>query len=150
MVAQRLTEWMAQRIDLDTQVKVAERSGIGQSSVQRILNGEVNPTLSVLDQIASAFGKEAAELICQPDESSINYDRPAYKALPEYEKVRVEAFIKHAITQYSSTQYAGEAQPAPKAHRPATAVVNEPSAFKRVKRPAKAALKTTVRKHRSA
>lgn len=57
---------------LDTQVKLAKRSGIAQSSVGRILRGEVAATLDNIEAIATAFGVSADFLLqhetsTQPD-----------------------------------------------------------------------------------
>lgn len=41
---------------VDTQVKVAARAGVSQSTVQRILAAEQATTLDVIEQLAHAFG----------------------------------------------------------------------------------------------
>ncbi len=101
IVSSRLAEWMKNSMNLDTQKKLADQSGVGQTTIGRILNGGVSPTLDSLERISVAFGKEVTDLVALPDTGSIDYDKKAYSKLPDYEKVRVEGFIKHAIAQYN-------------------------------------------------
>lgn len=53
---------MASRNDLRTQTALAKRSGIAQSTIGRILRGEVNPQSGNLERIAMTFGLSLAEL----------------------------------------------------------------------------------------
>lgn len=101
LVADRLKDWMRDNPALDTQKKLAEFAGVGQTTVSRLLKKQVSPTLDVLDRICIAFGRDTEELIALPNAASIHYDRAAYAKLPDYEKVRVEGFIRHAIEQYT-------------------------------------------------
>ena len=101
VLSNRLKEWMHENELLDTQAKLSAVAGVGQTTVSRILNQQVSPTVDVLEQIAMAFGKEAADLIIRPNTETISYDKKKYSLLPDYEKVRVEGFIAHAIAQYN-------------------------------------------------
>lgn len=60
-LARRLRQLMRADINMDTQTKVADRSGVSQSSVQRLLTRGQAATLDVLDQLAPAFGIQRAE-----------------------------------------------------------------------------------------
>ena len=102
LVAKKLVDWMKSNPALDTQMKLAIASGVGQTTIGRILKSEVSPTLESVTKICAAFGKEVGELISVPSKSSINYDTKAYAKLPEYEKARVEAFIKVVLQQHYS------------------------------------------------
>lgn len=53
---------MASRRDLKTQAALAKKSGVAQSTIGRILRGEVNPQSGNLEQIARAFGMSIAGL----------------------------------------------------------------------------------------
>ena len=101
VLSNRLKEWMHDNELLDTQAKLSVVAGVGQTTVSRILNQQVSPTVDVLEQIAMAFNKEAADLIIRPDIATISYDKQKYALLPDYEKVRVEGFIAHTISQYN-------------------------------------------------
>ena len=62
-LAQNIAALMEKTPALDTQVKLAKRSGIAQSSVGRILRGEVAATLDNIEAIAKAFGVSANFLL---------------------------------------------------------------------------------------
>ena len=53
---------MASRRDLKTQAALAKKSGVAQSTIGRILRGEVNPQSGNLEQIARAFSMSLARL----------------------------------------------------------------------------------------
>ena len=99
-VAANLKEWMRADQNLDTQVKVSVASGVGQTTVSRILKGTTAATADVLDAIARAFGKDPGDLLTARTEHKIQYDVSKVKRLPEYEKARIEAFIKHVLVEY--------------------------------------------------
>lgn len=63
VLAQNLRALMARTPDLDSQPKVAARSGVGQRTVGRILLGQVAATIDTLDALANAFGMSAWELL---------------------------------------------------------------------------------------
>jgi transcriptional regulator with XRE-family HTH domain len=62
-LAKNIASLMQKTPALDTQVKLAKRSGIAQSSVGRILRGEVAATLDNIESIATAFGVSADFLL---------------------------------------------------------------------------------------
>lgn len=49
--------------ELDTQVRVAQASGVAQSSINRILNQNQSPTLAMIAKLAEAFNFEEAEFM---------------------------------------------------------------------------------------
>ena len=63
--AGRVRDLMDARADLDTQVKVAQRSGVGQSTVARILASDTAATLDSVEAIAAAFGVAPAALLAE-------------------------------------------------------------------------------------
>ncbi len=67
--------------------KVSEAAGIGQATVNRILNCEGSTSIGVLSAIARAFGRDAYELILPPGNAGlIDYDHHEYAGLPQEEK----------------------------------------------------------------
>lgn len=60
--ARALTMVMAASKDLKTQTALAKKSGVAQSTIGRILRGEVNPQSGNLERIARAFGMSLAQL----------------------------------------------------------------------------------------
>lgn len=101
VLSDRLKQWMRDNESLDTQAKLSVAAGVGQTTVSRILNKQVSPTIDVLELIAAAFEEEAGNLIARPNAEKINYDKKKYALLPSYEKVRIEGFIAHTIAQYN-------------------------------------------------
>ncbi|WP_144409749.1 helix-turn-helix domain-containing protein [Cupriavidus basilensis] len=127
VLATTLARWMAQRPDLDTQMKVADASGLGQTTIGRVLNGKVSATIDILEALGLAFGRDPGELIRQ-DSAGINYEMDRYARLPDYEKARVEAFIKHVINEQ-------EFRSSPTPHEPSELITKvEPSVTKQITR----------------
>lgn len=56
VVGRKLTELMEAFPDMGTQQKLAQRTGIGQTTIGRIRRGEVNATADNIKRIADAFG----------------------------------------------------------------------------------------------
>ncbi|VDA37177.1 hypothetical protein BANRA_02499 [Klebsiella pneumoniae] len=76
--------WMGQHPDLNSEKKVSEAAGIGQATVNRILNCEGSTSIGVLSAIARAFGRDAYELILPPGNAGlIDYDHHEYAGLPQ-------------------------------------------------------------------
>jgi transcriptional regulator with XRE-family HTH domain len=98
-----LESWMRARPDLDTQVKLAKASGLGQTTIGRILNCTVSATVDSLDSISAAFGKQPGELLLSESDNRVKYDAKRYARLPDYEKIRVEAFIEHVLSDYENS-----------------------------------------------
>jgi transcriptional regulator with XRE-family HTH domain len=99
-VAENLKNWMRATPHLDTQVKVSEASGVAQTTVSRILLGSTPATADILDAIAKAFRRDPGDLLTDNSDMKVQYDRTKFSRLPDYEKVRIEAFIKHVLTEY--------------------------------------------------
>lgn len=83
-IAGNLSAWMADTPSLDTIKKVSSRSGVGFGTVQRAKNGDGNPTITNLGDIAKAFGKQVEDLIAPPLSEKL-YD--------------VSPSIKHAVRE---------------------------------------------------
>lgn len=66
-ISANLARWMAASHDLDTIKRVSTRSGVGFGTVQRMLNGSGNPTISNLADVAHAFGKQVEDLLMRTD-----------------------------------------------------------------------------------
>jgi transcriptional regulator with XRE-family HTH domain len=105
-IAENLKAWMRADPNLDTQPKVAAASKVGQTTVSRILLGTTPATVDVLAAIAKAFRRNPGELFVDHRAPKVQYDLEKFARLPDYERVRIEAFIKHVLT---------EAEPAPSA-----------------------------------
>ena len=67
IIAERLRALMRSRPDLDTQVKLARRAGVSQSTVGRTLSCETSPSADSLLDIARALGTTPAALLLEDD-----------------------------------------------------------------------------------
>ena len=63
VIANRLRELMTAHRDLGTQVKLASRSGVAQSTVSRILSADTSTTIDSIADLAHAFGVPPASLL---------------------------------------------------------------------------------------
>lgn len=100
VVAYNLENWMRDNRDLSSQGKLARACGVSQATIGRVLKNEVSVSITLLEQMASAFGRHGYELMIHPgDPSIIKYDRKKYALLPEEEKKRIENFIHFAVVQ---------------------------------------------------
>jgi transcriptional regulator with XRE-family HTH domain len=79
-VAYNLDKLMRETPSLDTQQKLARRSGVGQSSIGRIRRGEISTTVDTLDALALAFGLTAADLLQDPEEFAVKAESAALTA----------------------------------------------------------------------
>lgn len=102
VISRNLREWMDKSDTLKTQAKLHKASNVSQSTIQRILSREVDPTASVLDSIAMAFGRKGYEIMLpQVDPRQIFYNRDAYQDLPDEEKAKIRSFIDFIISQHT-------------------------------------------------
>lgn len=105
LAAHNLRAWMSDNRDLSSQKKLADKAGLSQSSINRMLRNETTITIANLDAIAAAFGRRGYELLIPPDDPSvIKYDRSRYALLPKSEKEKVESFIDFVMTQNARNQ----------------------------------------------
>jgi transcriptional regulator with XRE-family HTH domain len=81
----------------NTQLGLSRKAGVAQSSIGRLIRGEVEARLDLLDDVARALGVTVGELTTDRDSSYVEYDRKQYSALPKADKEKVEAFISFVI-----------------------------------------------------
>jgi len=102
-LAIRLRALMDDRIDLNTQTKVASRAGVGQATVQRILTQQAGATVDSVDALAAAFRVSPVELLLDDGDAQL---LSAWARLDPEDKARVLHYIELSAT-------------APKSHAPA-------------------------------
>ena len=95
-IAGNLSDWMANTPSLDTLKKVASRSGVGFGTVQRAKNGDGNPTITNLGDIARAFGKRVEDLIAPIASDELRYKSEATHRFATREKLHPD--VLHAET----------------------------------------------------
>ena len=96
VLADRLRELMSERPALDTQEKVAKLSGLGQSTIQRILTCQSSATVDAVAAIAKAFSVSPASLVSFDVRTSDLIGR--WGQLSDTDKARVLAFIEVSVT----------------------------------------------------
>jgi transcriptional regulator with XRE-family HTH domain len=97
ILAANLRRLMDETPSLDTQMKVAARADIAQSTVGRMLRAEVNPQLHQIEAIADAFHVSVAELLTDTsaeEKSDPSIDLVLFKSLPESDKKEIAALIE--------------------------------------------------------
>lgn len=77
-IAANLSAWMESNPSLDTIKKVAIRSQVGFGTVQRAKNGDGNPTIVNLQDIANAFGKPVEALLAEQEGSRVQQTSATY------------------------------------------------------------------------
>ncbi|WGS40523.1 helix-turn-helix domain-containing protein [Burkholderia sp. JSH-S8] len=105
ILAKRLQNLMDATPHLDTQVKVAARAKIAQSTVGRILRAEVYAQLAQVESLAEAFRVSPASLLSDEENAPIGslvYDEQGYNDLPEADKEQVRAFIEFTIQRHKA------------------------------------------------
>lgn len=66
-IGQALTRLMAEHPILNTQAALASASGVGQTTISRIMRSEVNPQADILRKLAKSLGVETAAFFSGPE-----------------------------------------------------------------------------------
>ena len=94
-LARRMRELMRTNPALDTQIKVRDRSGVSQASVQRILSGKQSATLDMVEQLSPAFGFNRPDgLLLEADELEL---LKTWSELTPTEKATVLGYIRVVV-----------------------------------------------------
>jgi len=121
ILAIRLKTLKDARPDLDTQIKIHKKTGLSQSTVQRVLAADVHTGLDVLQALADAFGLPPLELLrpIEQDDGldalniAPNYDENklvlTWRKLSDEDKHRVMAYLSVA-TQTKKRQHTEQRQ----------------------------------------
>lgn len=108
VLAANLAALMARTPALDTQLKLARRSGIAQSTIGRILRQEVSPTVDVLEAIAHAFEVPVVEIVKICDMEAAPLDSRLTE-LRQFDLDMIDAFIEFTVARrrHSNNQEEG-------------------------------------------
>lgn len=99
ILATNLRAWMkAAEGELSKQLGLSAKAGLAQSTIGRLLSCQNSANIDVVDQIAKAFGRTAAELLEDPAMRHIQYDRCAYQRLSDTERDSIERYIVFVIS----------------------------------------------------
>lgn len=114
LLAKNVREQMDLRPSLNTQVKLSSKAGVTQSTVGRILRGEVSPLLSNVEAVAEALGVSVTSLLTESgNRDEIQYDRAAYARLPESEKEKIQSYIAFVIATNQGQSFSEVTPPSP-------------------------------------
>lgn len=122
ILARRLRALMDTRLDLNTQTKVAQRAGVGQATVQRILTLQAAATIDSIDSLAHAFRVSPVDLLLEDDRDAQLLR--AWSTLNADDKARVLHYIEVSAgvpvrQAHRARQDIGDIAPAPAPMGPA-------------------------------
>jgi len=100
-IAKNLNSWMASSPSLDTIKKVSARSGVGFGTVQRVKNGDGNPTVNNLADIAKAFGKKLEDILAANSDELSKYPEISAQRFSIKEKPTQQELQQEIVSQLS-------------------------------------------------
>lgn len=99
VLAANVRAYMSRIPAIDTQVKLAKKAGISQSSVARVLAGNVDTQIGIVEALASAIGVPPGTLLQADAESELHIDRERFASLPAIERAKIQSYIDFVMTQ---------------------------------------------------
>ncbi|MFM0646888.1 helix-turn-helix transcriptional regulator [Paraburkholderia bryophila] len=91
---------MSRNPAVDTQTKLANRAGISQSSVARVLAGNVDTQIGIVAALATAIGVDPGRLFDDPDATpQLQIDRERFANLPATERAKIQSYIDFVMAQ---------------------------------------------------
>lgn len=96
---------MSRNPAVDTQTKLASRAGISQSSVARVLAGNVDTQIGIVAALAAAIGVAPGRLLDDPDAApELQLDRERFAKLPTNERAKIQSYIDFVMAQPDLTK----------------------------------------------
>lgn len=114
VISDNLRIWMKGSQNLNTIEKVSERSGVGFGTVRRMRNGDGNPTITNLVDVAKAFGRTIEDLLKPSDEYATS-DRSTLLSTREPSPPHYGELIQDIIVLAEKMNERGQAQLAERA-----------------------------------
>lgn len=101
VLAANVRYYMRELPHVDKQVKLSKRSGIAQSSVNRVLAAQVDAQLSVVEALAKGIGIPASQLLTERDEAELPaaLDPRKLVLLSAEDQRKLGAFAEFLLTQ---------------------------------------------------
>jgi transcriptional regulator with XRE-family HTH domain len=100
VLAANVRAHMSRNPAVDTQTKLANRAGISQSSVARVLAGNVDTQIGIVAALAIAIGVEPGRLLDDADASpELQIDRERFAKLPATERAKIQSYIDFVMAQ---------------------------------------------------
>ena len=123
ILAENLRKLMKQRLNLNTQVKIHQATGLTQSTVQRVLASSVDVNLDTLQRLADVFGTTPHKLITPANESTQSSAVASsgfalalvdlFESLPLEPAMKAQAFTACQVALSVIVQQHGQQMPAP-------------------------------------
>lgn len=103
VLADNVRAHMSRNAAVDTQTKLANRAGISQSSVARVLAGNVDTQISIVAALAAAIGITPGRLLDDQDAApELQLDRERFAKLPAAERAKIQSYIDFVMAQPES------------------------------------------------
>ena len=103
VLADQIRSRMAKKPDLDTQTKLSKAAGVTQSTVWRILEGQVGASVDVVESLGKAFGVPAIVLLSDPDQVQF---MDLWSQLDDHDRSKVLAYMQVTISSRPSNMAA--------------------------------------------
>ncbi|WP_232456423.1 helix-turn-helix domain-containing protein [Burkholderia ubonensis] len=123
VLARNVRRYMEMSEHIRTQVQLAKAAGVAQSSVARVLKGEIDTQLYIIEALAGAIGVPPGALLTddQSEQELLRFDRSLVAALPESEKAKIESYIEFVLSQTSTAHVEADGSLSISEEIPATA-----------------------------
>jgi len=101
VLAANIRHYMREVPAVDTQVKLAKKAGISQSSVARVLAGKIDTQISIVAALADAIGVRTADLLVEAPEEKNKplLDFRKLAMLPKEEQEKIKSFADFVFSQ---------------------------------------------------
>ena len=101
ILARNIRRHMEANENIRTQVQLGKAAGVAQSSIARVLKGEVDTQLFVIEAIAEAIGVPPGSLLMddEVEQELLRFNRSLVAALPPPEKAKIESYIEFVLSQ---------------------------------------------------
>ncbi|MGE8162985.1 helix-turn-helix domain-containing protein [Paraburkholderia sp. NPDC080076] len=100
VLAENVRAHMSRNAAVDTQTKLASRAGISQSSVARVLAGNVDTQIGIVAALATAIGVAPGRLLDDPEAvPDLQIDQERFAKLPATERAKIQSYIDFVMAQ---------------------------------------------------
>ncbi|MEN8502029.1 MULTISPECIES: helix-turn-helix domain-containing protein [Paraburkholderia] len=102
ILAANLSRLMDAHPVLNTQMRLATRSGVAQRTIGRMKNAEVDPQLGHVEAVADALGVSLTELLTDKSAQSpsLEYDEKSLAELSAEDRAKIQAFIDFILASH--------------------------------------------------
>lgn len=101
ILAANIRHYMREVPAVDTQVKLAKKAGISQSSVARVLAANIDTQISIVAALAEAIGVRTADLLVEApaEKNKPLLDLRKLATLPIEEQEKIKSFADYVFSQ---------------------------------------------------